>query len=98
MALGRIREAEFDAEGAEEAYREAIAIDDDCADARLRLAVLLTGAGRIEEAITEAGRAVASGLDPGVLSSDPSFRILMGRPEFRGLLEGRTEPSPAEKR
>ena len=98
VALGRIREAEFDAEGAEEAYREAIAIDDDCADARLRLAVLLTGAGRIEEAITEAGRAVASGLDPGVLSSDPSFRILMGRPEFRGLLEGRPEPSPAEKR
>ncbi len=91
IALARIQEAEGDAGAAERTLREAIAAQRGNPDARLHLAVLLARSGRTEEALREIEAAVAAGLDRSLLSAEPSFRILAGRPEFRRLLEGSRE-------
>jgi tetratricopeptide (TPR) repeat protein len=87
IALARIQAAEGDPAAAERTLREVVATRPGNPEARLHLAALLARSGRADEALRQIESAVASGLDRSLLSAEPSFRILAGRPEFERLLE-----------
>jgi cellulose synthase operon protein C len=76
LALGRLEEHEGNAEGAEEAYRNALAADDS-AETNLRLAQFLQRNARIDEAEKILKRADA--LQPWLPTALPDFEFKSGR-------------------
>ncbi len=96
-ARARLRAADGGIGEADALYREVLRDRPSCPEAVTGLAGLLMAAGRKDEAIVVITTALAAGLNRGLLSADPSLRMLKDDPRLAAGVAGGRSTTTVEK-